>query len=187
MRPGVGRGGLHDLHKHAARGARVHKGNARVADPDARLGIDQLQPRTPHLLKGPVDVCNLVGDVVQSGPALGQELTHGCVVTKRRKQLDVILADVEQSSFDALLGHHLAVSQRKPKAVSPELDRGVQLGNRDPYVVDSVEHQRPVYMRRGAALAERAHGKIAEELCRERQIADIDALVSAVHERRGRK
>ena len=58
-----------------------------------------------------VDVGHPVGDVVQARAALGEELADGSVGPERRQQLDVVLADVEQRRLDALLRHHLAVSQ----------------------------------------------------------------------------
>ena len=51
-----------------------------------------------------LDVGHLVGDVVQAGAVLGQELADRRVGAERPQQLDVVLADVEQHRLDALLG-----------------------------------------------------------------------------------
>src|SRR5437764_1242882 len=62
---------FYDLREHPARRARVDEGDAGVADPDARLGVDQLDPSVLELAEGVVDVLDGVGDVIEPGPALG--------------------------------------------------------------------------------------------------------------------
>ena len=66
---------------------------------------------------------------------------------KRREQLDVALADVEQHRLDALLGDHLAVAEPQLEAVAVELERGLELLHGDADVVDAAEHRAAVYSR----------------------------------------
>ena len=89
--------------------------------------------RRPGVAQRPqrgLDVLHLVGDVVQPGPALGEELADRRVVVQRREQLDVVLADVEQRRLDALLGDRLAVHEREAVDVDVEVDRLLEVGRR---------------------------------------------------------
>src|SRR5689334_2336558 len=56
---------LDDLGEHAARGGRVQEGDARPADPDARLLVDELQATRAQRAERRLHVVDLVGDVVQ--------------------------------------------------------------------------------------------------------------------------
>ena len=56
------------------------------------------------------------------------------------QQLDVGVADVQQHRLDALVGHGLAVDQRHPELVAVARDRGVEVVDGDPDVVDCREH-----------------------------------------------
>src|SRR3954447_18616322 len=94
--------GLHDLGEDAAGGGGVQERDARAADAGARLLVDEPQPGSLQALELGVDVGRLVGDVVQAGALLGQELADGRVLAERREQLDVVLPDVEQHGLDAL-------------------------------------------------------------------------------------
>jgi hypothetical protein len=80
--------------------------------------------------------------VVQAGPLLGQELADRRVRPERRQQLDVVLADVQQHGFDALLGHRLAVYDLHPVRLLVERDRRVEILDGDADVVDPAEHGR---------------------------------------------
>ena len=79
--------------------------------------VDQLDSRRPSSCNVGVDVRDLVGDVVQAGPVLREELAHGGVAAERREQLHVVLADVEQHRLNALLRDYLAMGDDQLKAV----------------------------------------------------------------------
>ena len=57
------------------------------------------------------------------------------------------LADVEQHGLDALLRDRLAVHERHAVGARVELDRRLQVSDRDPDVVDAAEHGVRVYLR----------------------------------------
>ena len=140
-----GGGGLDDLDEHAGGRGRAHEGDAGAADAAARLLVDQLEPSTLDRLERGVDVAHLIGDVVKAGAALREELAHRGVLAERRKQLDVVLADVEQRGLDALLLDDLAVDELEAELLAPQLERGLELLDGDPDVVDAVKHGRPLY------------------------------------------
>src|SRR5688572_13246224 len=65
---------LHDFGEDAAGGLGVQEGDPRLADPDPRLGVDQLDAGLLELRQRLVDVADRVGDVVQPGALLRQVL-----------------------------------------------------------------------------------------------------------------
>ena len=70
------RGRLDDLGEHAAGRGGMQEGDARAADSRAGLLVDQPQPGRRERAQRLLDVVHPVGDVVQPGAALGQELPH---------------------------------------------------------------------------------------------------------------
>ena len=58
--------GFDDLGQHAAGRPRVQEGDAAVADPGPRLGVDQLDAVVGELAERRLDVVDAVGDVVQA-------------------------------------------------------------------------------------------------------------------------
>ena len=89
--------------------------------------VDQLHAGLLERAQRRLDVCHLVGDVVQPGALSGEEPADGRVGAQRREQLDVVLADVQQHRLDALLGDDLAVGDRQLEAVAVELERRLEL------------------------------------------------------------
>src|SRR5437763_5674662 len=78
-------------------------------EPRPRLFVDQLRARVGEVRERAAQVVHLVGDVVHSRPALGQEPADGSVVAGRREQLDTARPDTNRSCLDALVRHDLAV------------------------------------------------------------------------------
>ncbi len=120
----------------------MQEGDARAADPDAGALVDQLHARLLQARQGRVDIADLVGDVVQAGALLREELAHGRVLAERREQLDVILADIQEHGLDALLLDDLAMRDLHPEAVAPQRERGLDLRDRNADMVDPPEHLR---------------------------------------------
>src|SRR4051794_18548049 len=140
---------LDDLGQHAARGLRVQEGNARVADARARGVVDELQAAVAQRVERSVDVGDAVGDVVQPRPAGREEATDGAVGLQRPQQLHVAVADVEQDRLDALGLDDLAVGELQAVRLLVQRDRGVEVLDGDPDVVDVGEHAAPESSRRG--------------------------------------
>src|ERR1700710_1652163 len=107
-----------DLSEYAGRGAGVHDGDARATDAGARLLVDQREPGLLERDERAVDVADLVGDVVQTRAVLCEELANWRVGAERRKQLDVVLADVEQHGLDALRLDDLTMRERELEALA---------------------------------------------------------------------
>jgi hypothetical protein len=118
----------------------VQERDAGAADADPRRLVDQAQARLLQRRQRGVDVGHLVGDVVDAGALLGQELADGRVRAEGREELDVVLADVEEHRLDALLGHVLAVDELHVVRLLVEGDRGVEVLDGDAHVVDAREH-----------------------------------------------
>src|SRR5690242_18514959 len=65
--------------------------------------VDQLEAGLAALDERGVDVGDAVGDVVESGAALGQELADGAIRPGRREQLDPLLAAANQRRLGTLV------------------------------------------------------------------------------------
>ena len=96
-------------------------------------------PSCAQLRQRRLDVRDLIGDVVQPGPALREEPPDRRVGRERPQQLDVVLADVEQHRLDALLGHELAMHDRHPVDPLVQRERRVEVRDGDADVVDPIE------------------------------------------------
>ena len=82
------------------------------------------------------DVVDAVGDVVHAGSAALEVTPDRRVGTERAEQLHVGVPDVEQDLLDALVGDDLTVHRLQAEGGAVALDRGVQIRDRDPDVVD---------------------------------------------------
>src|SRR4051812_25837377 len=113
----------------------------RLPDAGARRLVDQAHSLVAQPPEDGLDVVDLVGDVVQPRAALGEELADRRVVVERGEQLDVVLAHVQQPGLDTLRLHRLAVHQGEPVDVDVEVDRLLEVGDREADVVDAPEHR----------------------------------------------
>jgi len=80
--------------------------------------------------------------MVQAGPALRKEPPHGCLRAEGADQLDVRIAHREHHLLDALGLHDFSVDRLHPERVAIELDRGVEIRDRDPDMIDPGQHGR---------------------------------------------
>ena len=78
-------------------------------EPLSRLLVDQVCACGSEAAELRADVVDLVGDVVHSRPAAGEELADSGLLAERRKQLDAPGADEHGCSFDALVLDESAV------------------------------------------------------------------------------
>jgi len=67
------------------------------------LGVDQLGATAGEVEKRGTHVLHLVGDVVHTGPAIGEEPAHRRVRFERREQLDTAGAHTHRRSLDSLV------------------------------------------------------------------------------------
>src|SRR5918994_1135905 len=133
---------LHDLGQDAAGRLRVHESDPAAADANARLLVDQLEPRAPQPLQRRFDVLDRVGHVMQPLPAALDELADDRVGAERLQQFDVAVAHVEQRGLDALRLDPLAVRHRHPECSLVERCGSVEVRDRDADVIDPIEHGR---------------------------------------------
>ena len=97
-------------------------------------------PASLRRLQRGADIRHLVGDVMQARAPRGEELPHRRVLGQGLQQLHMAFADVEQHGLDALLRDRLAVHERHAVRTGVEVDRGLEVGDRNPDVVDAAEH-----------------------------------------------
>jgi hypothetical protein len=133
-------GRLHELGQDAALRGRVQERHLALPDPAPGPLVDQAQATRPALLERLGDVGAAVGGVMEPRAALGDEAPDRRLVPERPQQLDVGLADAEQSRLDALLLDRLAVLEGHPETLGIELDRRVEVLDGDAYVIDCLEH-----------------------------------------------
>src|SRR5438552_4909718 len=81
-------GTRHDLGEHAVDGVRVEERDLKAEHAAARLVVDQLGALLGQLGERRVDVRDLVGDVVHTGAAAGEELADRRALAGRREGLD---------------------------------------------------------------------------------------------------
>jgi hypothetical protein len=78
--------------------------------------------------------------VVDALASLGEELPDRSLGPRRGKELDVGGSHLEQDLVHALVLDRLAVDRLDPERASVVLDRGLEVENRDPHMVDVRQH-----------------------------------------------
>src|SRR5581483_7697997 len=146
-------GTAHQLREDAVGGVGVEESDLEPVQAPARLAVDQLDALAVQCLELRLEVVDLVGDVVHTRSAAGEEAADGRVVRRRREQLDPALADEDGRRLDALLGDRVAVLE--PGAEQPAVggDRLVEVGDRDGEVVDALDGHRLDAIRPGCRAA----------------------------------
>ena len=115
----------------------MDKGDLEPEQARPGLGVDQLGTRGGEPVELRLHVVDLVGDVVHTGAALGEELPHRRLVAERREQLDAAGADQHGRRLDPLvvdLGPVLELGAEEPLV---RLDRFVQVVNGDAEMMDA--------------------------------------------------
>ena len=134
----------------------MHERDRRVPRAGSRLFVDEAGARASHVLERGRDVVHAIGDVVHAGSAPFEMAPDGGVRAEGAEQLHVGVTDVEQDLLDALIGDDLAVDGLQAEGDAVALDGGVQVGDRDPDVIDLGErearrHHASLRRRRGPA------------------------------------
>ena len=84
-------------------GIRVDERNLQPEEPGSWLRVDQVSACISQLGQRRVEVGDLVGDVVHSRPAFGEEATDGRVLAERLQQLHSPVADAKRSCAHSLI------------------------------------------------------------------------------------
>jgi len=78
--------------------------------------------------------------MVESRSALGHELSYRGILAQRRHQLDLSIAHAQEGGFEPFLLIGRAMHELRAKRAAVEPDRFVQVGDRDPHVMNPLEH-----------------------------------------------
>src|SRR5437016_5481825 len=120
--------------------------NERDLEPEeAAVGllVDQLDAPGREVPQLVAEVADLVGDVVHSRAAVGQELADRRLVTERGEQLDATRADPDRSRLDALLGDRLTPLELRAEQPAVRLESLVEVLDGDAEMVNPlVPHAR---------------------------------------------
>ena len=122
----------------------MYEGYAGAAQAGAGSASISRTPVVRELGERGVDVGHLVGDVMHPGTLAGEEAADRRVLGRRREQLDMAVADVEQDGLDALGLDDLAMGERHPEGPRQQRDGRLEFGDCYADVVDAVEHRRGV-------------------------------------------
>ena len=98
--------------------------------------VDQIRARARELHQRRVEIAHLVGDVVHSGSPLRKKAADRRVFAKRLEQLDSTVADADRRSFDTLIFDRRTVLDPSAEQTLVGRERGVEVLDRDPQVMD---------------------------------------------------
>ncbi len=80
----------------------MHEGDLQAEHPPSRLGVDQLGTLLDQVGDGRPHIGHLVSDMMESGPAPGQESPDRRVLRECGQQLDATLTDTDRRRLDTL-------------------------------------------------------------------------------------
>src|SRR5439155_24376768 len=112
-------------------------------EPAARRIVDELRAQPGQLRELGAHVVYLVRDVVHAGTALREELADRRVLAERGQELDASRADAQRRRLDALVGDGRAMLDLGAEEPLVRRDGLVEIGDRDPEVVDSLRGHGP--------------------------------------------
>jgi hypothetical protein len=98
--------------------------------------VDQLGAGVREVCEGGADVVDLVGDVVHSGAALGEEATDRSVLSEGAEQLEPALPDPDRGGLHALLVDARAMLEPGAEEALVSLERTVEVVDGEPHVMN---------------------------------------------------
>jgi hypothetical protein len=110
--------------------------------PAMRLGVDQLHALVRESLQLAVEVGDLVGDVMHTRAALGEEPAHVRVLAERAEKLDATLAHPDCGGLDTLLGHSLALLELAAEDAAVRVESLVEVDDRHAKMMDPLRLHR---------------------------------------------
>src|ERR1051325_5020944 len=114
----------------------MDEGDRDAVNPDSRHGVDELHARGMRVGQGPCHVGHRVGDVMESGSSLRQELADGRVLVNGGKQLDLGAAHLQKSSLEALVLRPRAMRQHATEMLCVHIDSALEIVDRDSDVME---------------------------------------------------
>src|ERR1700694_1202139 len=129
---------LDELGEDASDGLRMEEDDRCPVNPDPDLArlLEALGDEARDL---GMDVVDRVREVVQAGPALGYELPDRGVGLGRREQLQLDAAGVEEREVEPV--QLTAPDEPGRQGLRVEVHSGVDVSDRDPDVVKSLQHE----------------------------------------------
>jgi len=97
--------------------------------------VDQLGTRLREVREGGADVLDLIGHVVHSGAALGQETADRRVLAERAQKLEPALPDANGRRLHTLLLHTRALLEPRTEQALVRIERAVETLDRETDVV----------------------------------------------------
>src|SRR5947208_3013630 len=131
---------LDELGQDAARSRWMQECHEAPSDSAPGLMVNRPQATLLAELERSGDVLAAVRGVVDAGSALCDEPPHRRVVAQRREQLDVRIPDAEKRRLHPLLRDGPAMLERHLEELAVQLDRRIEVLDRDADVVDALEH-----------------------------------------------
>src|SRR5689334_6057641 len=110
---------LHELEQHSIRRRRVNESNQTPACAHAWCFVDQPCAFLFQLRERRFDVAHLNGDVMNSGAAFTQKLSHCRFGAQRLEQFDVRVTNRQHANSDALLRDFFGCVRFEPESVAP--------------------------------------------------------------------
>src|SRR5215472_4623120 len=127
---------LDELGQDPADALGMDEGDRHAVQPDARLRVDELHAFGTRVGERLPDVRHGVGDVMQAGSSIGQELAHHRVPASGRYELELRTSHVEKRGVDPelLIGGSMGDAHAKARGV--ERDRLLEVLDDDADVVE---------------------------------------------------
>jgi hypothetical protein len=105
-----------------------------------RLTVQQLGAADRGAMEARGNVIRGVGHVVQRLASLPKKLLDFRIGVEGRNEFDPALADGNHGDLNTLSFDPLAAGDAQPKPTFEYLDRRIEITNRDPNVIDPVQH-----------------------------------------------
>jgi len=127
------------LREDAAHGVGMDERDFQPVEATPRYQIDELRSRRVEIAECPVDVVGRKRNVMHARTALRQKTPDRRVVACGHEQLDAALAHAERDGIDALALQRVSMLDTRTEQSLPGLDRLVEIGDRDPEVMDAAD------------------------------------------------
>jgi hypothetical protein len=112
-------------------GIRVDERHLEAEQTCAWTIVDQVCAGTRELGQRSVEIANLVGHMVHSGPSLREEAADGRVLSERLEQLDAAIADADGSGPHSLVVHRCAVLDLRAEQLLVGRERRIEILDRN--------------------------------------------------------
>jgi len=127
------------LREDAVHGVGMDERDFEPVEASPRYLVDKLRSRGVEITECSVDVVGRERDVMHAWSAPREKPTDRGVLTGRREELDAAVAHEKRDGVDALGLQRIAVLDARAEKPFPGLDRLVEVGDRDPEMMDAAD------------------------------------------------